>query len=114
MAANPIQTEFLTDQAVREIVRRLVAEFAPQAIYLFGSYAYGTPTPASDIDLLVVLADDTAVTWELGQRADACLHGLGLPVELHFASRAKFERFRTVVGSFHREVYQRGRILYAA
>ncbi|SMG30051.1 Nucleotidyltransferase domain-containing protein [Dethiosulfovibrio salsuginis] len=30
-----------------------------EAIYLFGSYAYGEPNEASDIDLYVVLSDDS-------------------------------------------------------
>ena len=31
----------------------IVREFAPQQVILFGSYAYGTPTEASDVDLFV-------------------------------------------------------------
>jgi predicted nucleotidyltransferase len=34
-----------------EIARR----FQPERIILFGSYAYGTPTEDSDVDLLVVM-----------------------------------------------------------
>lgn len=33
----------------------IVREFAPLQIILFGSYAYGTPTEHSDVDLLVVM-----------------------------------------------------------
>ncbi|MDR0721943.1 MAG: nucleotidyltransferase domain-containing protein, partial [Treponema sp.] len=29
----------------------------PQSIYLFGSYAYGTPTEESDIDMYTVIPD---------------------------------------------------------
>src|SRR5947209_1247833 len=32
----------------------LVREFAPHEVILFGSYAYGAPTPHSDVDLLVI------------------------------------------------------------
>ncbi len=32
----------------------LRTEYAPQKIILFGSYAYGTPQPDSDIDLLII------------------------------------------------------------
>ena len=31
----------------------IVREFAPQQVILFGSYAYGTPTEASDVDVFV-------------------------------------------------------------
>ena len=33
----------------------IVREFAPLQVILFGSYAYGTPTEDSDVDLLVVM-----------------------------------------------------------
>ncbi len=36
-------------------VKRIVAELKPEKIILFGSYAYGNPTPDSDVDLLVVM-----------------------------------------------------------
>ena len=41
----------------------IVREFAPLQVILFGSYAYGTPTEDSDVDLLVVMnipATDTS------------------------------------------------------
>ena len=38
-----------------EIIRRLVDEFHPETIYLFGSHAWGKPTSGSDMDLLVIV-----------------------------------------------------------
>lgn len=34
---------------------RIAQEFRPNRIMLFGSYAYGNPTPNSDVDLLVIM-----------------------------------------------------------
>ncbi|MCK6485064.1 MAG: nucleotidyltransferase domain-containing protein [Phycisphaerae bacterium] len=42
-------------RAIRAFARRIVREFRPQRIILFGSYAYGKPTGDSDVDLLVVM-----------------------------------------------------------
>ena len=36
------------------MVRRLVQEYHPERVVLFGSYAYGTPNEDSDIDLLII------------------------------------------------------------
>ena len=41
--------------AIRNYVRGIVDRFHPDRVILFGSYAYGTPTPDSDVDLLVVM-----------------------------------------------------------
>jgi predicted nucleotidyltransferase len=39
-------------------VEKIVASLHPQKIILFGSYAYGHPTPDSDVDLLVIMETD--------------------------------------------------------
>src|ERR1700760_1471630 len=41
--------------AIRRYVRRIVDEFAPERVILFGSHAYGKPDADSDVDLLVVM-----------------------------------------------------------
>ncbi|MBW1953946.1 MAG: nucleotidyltransferase domain-containing protein, partial [Deltaproteobacteria bacterium] len=43
------------ETTIQDLCRRIVAEFKPERIILFGSYARGTPTPDSDVDLLVIL-----------------------------------------------------------
>jgi predicted nucleotidyltransferase len=42
-------------------LERLVAAADPVKVVLFGSYAYGRPTPDSDVDLLVVLDADLSL-----------------------------------------------------
>lgn len=42
-------------EVIQALVNRIAGEFDPEKIVLFGSYAYGTPTPQSDVDLLVVM-----------------------------------------------------------
>ena len=36
-----------------DVAQRIALLFKPQRVVLFGSYAYGTPKPESDVDLLV-------------------------------------------------------------
>ena len=45
----------VTRQEIQAITDDIVREFAPLQVILFGSYAYGTPTEDSDVDLLVVM-----------------------------------------------------------
>ncbi len=45
----------ITQQEIQATCDDIVQEFDPLQIILFGSYAYGTPTKNSDVDLLVVL-----------------------------------------------------------
>ena len=45
----------IPEKTIHALVHRIVDEFHPQRIILFGSYAYGRPRPESDLDLLVIM-----------------------------------------------------------
>ncbi len=51
----------------------VACEFQPEKIVLFGSYAYGRPTPDSDVDLLVILpfrGSDVTKAMQIRSRFD--------------------------------------------
>ncbi len=107
----------VTEEQIQEIVRRIVEGYAPDRIILFGSYAYGTPTEDSDLDLLVVKADDCRAKYErLGDVSSALwavgTHGLPdidvLILNQPEESRALQNRF--IVAN---KALRDGRILYA-
>jgi predicted nucleotidyltransferase len=41
-------------QDLDKLLRKLIAAYSPQQVFLFGSYAYGEPDQDSDLDLLIV------------------------------------------------------------
>ena len=45
----------VTREEIQATCNDIVREFAPLQVILFGSYAYGTPTEDSDVDMLVVM-----------------------------------------------------------
>jgi predicted nucleotidyltransferase len=45
----------IDEHSIQELCEDIVRVFQPDKIILFGSYASGTPTPDSDVDMLVVL-----------------------------------------------------------
>ncbi len=47
-------TQRKISQKIKEITKKIVREFQPEKIILFGSFAYGKPKPSSDIDLLII------------------------------------------------------------
>lgn len=42
------------DKKLKEITEKIVKEYKPEKIILFGSYAWGKPGPDSDVDLFIV------------------------------------------------------------
>jgi predicted nucleotidyltransferase len=45
----------IDESRIVNLAERIVGEFKPERIILFGSYAQGEPHPDSDVDLLVIL-----------------------------------------------------------
>jgi uncharacterized protein len=43
---------------ITDVVSKLKAEYQPEKIILYGSYAYGKPTEDSDIDLFIIKDTD--------------------------------------------------------
>ncbi|MGH2602080.1 MAG: nucleotidyltransferase domain-containing protein [Dehalococcoidia bacterium] len=100
------------DQIVA-FVDRIVAGFKPQRIVLFGSYACGTPTADSDVDLLV-----TRKRWSMSPltAAGRIRVALGVPFPMDLIVRSDADVQRRIDGGDHflREVLDTGITLYAA
>jgi hypothetical protein len=95
-----------------EIVRRLVAEFDPEQVILFGSHAWGTPTVDSDIDLFVIVPTSDQTPIRRAQRAHRCLGGVMAPKDVIVQTRAEADYFGSVPTSLEAKVLSRGRVLY--
>src|SRR3989442_15441372 len=65
------------DLALAEIVRRLVAAFQPERIYLFGSKARGEAGPGRDYHPLVVVPDDASPERRGSRLGYQALRGAG-------------------------------------
>ena len=96
----------------KEITRRLVEEFDPEAIYLFGSYAWGQPEPGSDLDLLVIVQDSQQKPVQRAVRAQHSLRGLPAAVDVLVKTSAEIERYRHVFASLEAQILEKGKLLY--
>ena len=52
---------------IQALADRIIHEFQPQRIILFGSHAWGKPSPDSDVDLLVILPFE-GKSWQMASR----------------------------------------------
>ncbi len=102
----------ITPEILDEAVRRLVAEFDPEQIILFGSHAWGTPTEDSDLDLMVIVSESDERSIQRDIRAHLALVGLNAPKDIMVRTRAEIERFKAVYASLECEILERGQVLY--
>ena len=101
------------DEKMAEIVARLRAALSPVRIYLYGSYAYGTPEPGSDIDLLVLLEDSPLDPYERDATAYLALSSVDVPIDVQVYTVAEFEERAALPVSFERTVKRKGKLVHA-
>ena len=102
----------LDNSTLLTITDRLVKEFDPDQVILFGSHAWGTPGEDSDVDLYVIIPESDERPLRRSQRAVACLEGLKIPKDILVRTRRESEKFRSVHASLESQVFERGRLLY--
>jgi len=102
----------ISDELLQEMTRRLVAEFQPEQVILFGSHAWGTPHEDSDVDLLVIVSQSEERPIERAVRAQRCLRGLLVPTDILVKTRAEVERYRHVRASLECQIFGQGKVLY--
>lgn len=95
-----------------EVVRRIVASWAPTQIWLFGSRARGNATPESDWDLLVVVPEtvdesqlDPVAAWRLGKDS-------GVRADIVPCRAVDFDEDRRTPNTLAFEAATRGQLVY--
>lgn len=101
-----------TARAVDEMVRRLVEQFDPEQIVLFGSQARGDARWDSDVDLLVIMPFEGSKR-ERQLELRMALDGIMVPTDIILASPEEVNRRRNIVGTLIRPALREGKVLYA-
>ena len=101
----------VTAAKIRKAAQKIVDEVDPEKIILFGSFAYGEPTPDSDVDLLIIMhsklrphARTVLVSEVLNPRP--------FPVDLIVRTPAEVEERLRMRDCFFEEILSKGKVLY--
>jgi len=101
----------VVDPVLTAITARIVEQFAPERIVLFGSRARGDHEPESDYDLIVVLETPLS-QGERDRPIHEALRGTPGNVDVIVYTPAEFERSRHDVGALAYAGEAEGRLLY--
>ena len=108
------QIQHIDQSEMATIVNRLVDVYHPLRIYLFGSYAWGTPTAESDYDLCVVVEASDEKKWRrsrIGRKAllDILRHRA---IDLVIYTASEFERAVSHPSTLASPIQKKGVLLY--
>lgn len=100
-------------ELIAEIVNRIVAEYRPRKVVLFGSQAYGEPREDSDIDLLIIkdTSDSQADRWAAVKRLLRDLTPNVAVTPLVY-TQEEVDRRMALKDFFLTEILERGEVLY--
>lgn len=80
----------LTQKEIDNLVQRIVARIQPQKVIIFGSYAKGTATIKSDLDILVIKETDLPMANRADDLIPMLVQAL-IPVEIHVYTGPRVE-----------------------
>ncbi len=102
----------VVNRLISEITDRLVKEFNPENIFLFGSHVWGIPNADSDLDLLVILSNSDISSTKRSTLAYRCLRDIPYPLDILVKTREEVEKFAQVPQSLEHKILLKGRCLY--
>ncbi|MFS8907382.1 nucleotidyltransferase domain-containing protein [Synechococcus sp. B60.1] len=103
----------IDEQALQEIVQRIVAVAQPSRVLLFGSYGRGDADAGSDLDLIVIEPEVSDPYSEM-IRLHKAVGSIGPGLDLLVYSEAEYQRRSQVPGTVLYWARKEGRALYEA
>lgn len=96
---------------LKEITKKIVKEYQPKKVILFGSWAWGKPGPDSDVDLFII--KETKNTREVAKEIDGSIFPRPFPIDLLVYTPQQIEKRRKMKDFFIGDVLTKGKVLYA-
>jgi uncharacterized protein len=101
----------INQEQIAEVTRRIVENYKPEKIILFGSYAYGTPTEESDLDLLII-KESNIQRHKRGREVRKYLRGLKISVDLIVYTNEEIQKWSNFKPAFITTIIEKGKVLY--
>lgn len=112
MTARMIKTKGKRSSQIQKMVDRIVEQFHPEQIILFGSYARGNAGSDSDVDLLVVMPVAGSKREKMVEIGLA-LHDIAMPKDILVCTPEEFAWRKDIIGTIEHPAAQEGAVLYA-
>ena len=100
-------------ELIKEVTSRLVKTYNPIEIYLFGSYAWGSPTEDSDLDLLIVIDKSNEKSYRRTMIGYDALFGMGISKDIIVYTKEEFDKIAKNITTLGYKIKKDGELIYA-
>ncbi|MCX9013646.1 MAG: nucleotidyltransferase domain-containing protein [Candidatus Methanoperedens sp.] len=101
----------ITEKLIQEVKDSIVSGVHPEKIILFGSYAYGTPTKDSDLDLLVIMPTDEPMHKRV-LKIRKVLRDFRIPKDILVYTPQEVEKWKNASTAFVTSILKKGKVIY--
>jgi predicted nucleotidyltransferase len=102
----------IDETLLRDMTSCLVQTFQSEQVILFGSYAWGIPNEASDIDLYMIVPESSERPLQRARRARACVGDVRVALDILVRTRTEADKYRHLYASLECQIFEKGRVLY--
>jgi len=90
------------------IFNRLSNEYNSNMVYMFGSYAYGTPSKDSDLDVAIIVPKSKQPQYKRSRRGYSKIRDIDFPIEILVFTESEVERAKKVNTSLISTILKKG------
>ena len=101
----------LTEAEINKLVEKIVQRIQPNKVIVFGSYAKGTATYKSDLDLFII-KDTPLPMINRYEEIKPILHSLLISVDVHVYTPEEVNEYGLEEYSFVHSVLKTGKVIY--
>lgn len=100
-----------THPIISTLRNKIVEEYAPEKIILFGSYANGNASQESDVDLIIIKNGEEN-HFEKNRAVSKILRRSGVPLDILVYSQAEWETRSAIPLNFEHHIANHSIVLY--
>ena len=103
----------ISQKRINECSDILRSVYNPTKMYLFGSYAWGTPTDESDLDYLVVVKESSEPNYKRIVRGERALFKkkVMIPTDIMVSTEAEFQERSATAFTLYNKIKNEGVLL---
>ncbi len=100
------------EDCLKSVTARIVANYEPEHVLLFGSQASKVATVTSDVDLLII-KNTTVPSWRRGKNIEALFANSPMKLDLLFYTMDEVDAERAQPNSFINAILKSARVIYS-